>query len=102
MTGYGTCVQDGVRTSSRGAPLTPPCAWGRFTRWRSAQGAAAQPWAEGVHTSGDTPGIALTLFAPQAIACHWGLRRRPYGPVEWLLRAWTNLSLPRWKGSAVR
>jgi uncharacterized protein len=46
--------------------------------------------------------IALALFALQVAACHWWLRQHPYGPVEWLLRAWTNLAWPRWTGPAAR
>jgi uncharacterized protein len=46
--------------------------------------------------------IALALFAVQVAGCHWWLRRHPYGPVEWLLRAWTNLAWPRWTGRAAR
>ncbi|MFF7892442.1 DUF418 domain-containing protein [Streptomyces sp. NPDC007907] len=41
--------------------------------------------------------IALMLFTGQAAASHWWLIRHPYGPVEWGLRTWTNLSPPRWK-----
>ncbi|MEU9608897.1 DUF418 domain-containing protein [Streptomyces sp. NPDC048057] len=44
--------------------------------------------------------IALALFAAQVMASRWWLRRHPYGPVEWILRAWTNLARPRWKGPA--
>ncbi|MFF1917490.1 DUF418 domain-containing protein [Streptomyces sp. NPDC058239] len=40
--------------------------------------------------------IALTLFAAQAVASRWWLRHRTYGPLEWLLRAWTTLSIPPW------
>lgn len=40
-------------------------------------------------------GIALALFACQVVACRWWLRRHPYGPVEWLLRAVTNAAQPR-------
>ncbi|MEU7578524.1 DUF418 domain-containing protein [Streptomyces sp. NPDC041068] len=39
--------------------------------------------------------IALTLFAVQTAASRWWLRRHTYGPLEWLLRAWTTLSVPR-------
>ncbi|MBY8846639.1 DUF418 domain-containing protein [Streptomyces sp. SP2-10] len=41
--------------------------------------------------------IALMLFTCQAAASRWWLARHPYGPVEWGLRTWTNLSPPRWK-----
>jgi uncharacterized protein len=42
-------------------------------------------------------GIALALFAFQVAGSRWWLRRHAYGPVEWLLRAVTNLSWPRWR-----
>ncbi|MER5962177.1 DUF418 domain-containing protein [Streptomyces sp. NPDC002057] len=38
--------------------------------------------------------IALALFAAQIVVSRWWLRRHRYGPVEWLLRAWTTLSRP--------
>ncbi|MEI5101137.1 DUF418 domain-containing protein [Streptomyces sp. PmtG] len=41
--------------------------------------------------------MALALFTLQAVACRWWLRRHPYGPVEWLLRALTHLAWPRWR-----
>ncbi|MGW6455380.1 DUF418 domain-containing protein [Streptomyces sp. NPDC055078] len=41
--------------------------------------------------------IALTLFAAQAVASRWWLRHHVYGPLEWLLRAWTTLSTPPWR-----
>ncbi|WP_420823938.1 DUF418 domain-containing protein [Streptomyces roseifaciens] len=31
------------------------------------------------------------------VACRWWLERHAYGPVEWGLRAWTNLSRPTWR-----
>ncbi|MFE1552154.1 DUF418 domain-containing protein [Streptomyces sp. NPDC058718] len=43
------------------------------------------------------PGVlamALALFAAQAAGARWWLRRYRYGPLEWLLRAWTTLTLP--------
>ncbi|MDK0524306.1 DUF418 domain-containing protein [Streptomyces sp. ML-6] len=40
--------------------------------------------------------IALALFAAQAVACRWWMRHHTYGPLEWLLRAWTTLSVPQW------
>ncbi|MER5709665.1 DUF418 domain-containing protein [Streptomyces sp. NPDC002122] len=43
------------------------------------------------------PGVlatALALFAVQAVGARWWLRRYRYGPLEWLLRAWTTLTLP--------
>ncbi|MEV0261239.1 DUF418 domain-containing protein [Streptomyces sp. NPDC050617] len=42
-------------------------------------------------------GIALALFAAQAAASRWWLRRHAYGPLEWLLRAWATLSAPPWR-----
>ncbi|MGA4838040.1 DUF418 domain-containing protein [Streptomyces sp. G45] len=44
--------------------------------------------------------VAVALFAAQAAASRWWLGRHRYGPVEWLLRAWTTLSRPRWRGGA--
>ncbi|MEV4251234.1 DUF418 domain-containing protein [Streptosporangium canum] len=44
--------------------------------------------------------IALALFALQAAGSRWWLRSHPYGPMEWLLRAWTTLSVPPWRGRA--
>ncbi|WP_406142943.1 DUF418 domain-containing protein [Streptomyces anulatus] len=41
--------------------------------------------------------IALTLFAAQTVASRWWLTRHGYGPLEWLLRAWTTLSIPPWR-----
>ncbi|MFF3838549.1 DUF418 domain-containing protein [Streptomyces sp. NPDC001930] len=38
--------------------------------------------------------IAVALFAAQVVASRWWLRRHRYGPVEWLLRAWTTLTWP--------
>ncbi|MER5312400.1 DUF418 domain-containing protein [Streptomyces sp. NPDC002773] len=38
--------------------------------------------------------VALALFAAQVVSGRWWLRRHRYGPVEWLLRAWTTLSRP--------
>ncbi|WP_327675169.1 DUF418 domain-containing protein [Kitasatospora sp. NBC_00458] len=49
------------------------------------------------------PGVALigvVLFAAQAVFCRRWLARHPYGPVEWLLRAATTLTRPRWRGAA--
>ncbi|MEU0522425.1 DUF418 domain-containing protein [Streptomyces niveus] len=41
--------------------------------------------------------IALALFAAQSVTSRWWLRHHAYGPLEWLLRAWTTLSIPRWR-----
>ncbi|MFF0445785.1 DUF418 domain-containing protein [Streptomyces sp. NPDC004609] len=41
--------------------------------------------------------IAVTLFTAQTVASRWWLKRHAYGPLEWLLRAWTTLSVPPWR-----
>lgn len=41
--------------------------------------------------------LALLTFAAQLAASRWWLRRHPYGPVEWLLRAATYLKIPAWR-----
>jgi len=41
-------------------------------------------------------GLALAIYALQLVASDAWLQRHPYGPVEWLLRAWTLLTAPRW------
>ncbi|MFD3508182.1 DUF418 domain-containing protein [Nocardia sp. NPDC058666] len=46
-------------------------------------------------------GIALLTFAAQLALSAWWLRGHPYGPVEWLLRAATYLTVPPWR-TAVR
>ncbi|MFI8434408.1 DUF418 domain-containing protein [Streptomyces sp. NPDC079020] len=46
-------------------------------------------------------GIALALFAAQTVVGRWWLRRHAYGPLEWLLRAWTTLSIPAWRSPGV-
>ncbi|MFM9925018.1 DUF418 domain-containing protein [Variovorax sp. H27-G14] len=38
--------------------------------------------------------IAFAIFACQLVLSRWWMRRFVYGPVEWLLRAVTNLALP--------
>lgn len=38
--------------------------------------------------------IALAIFAAQLVLSRWWMRRFVYGPVEWLLRAFTNLVPP--------
>lgn len=38
--------------------------------------------------------FAFSIFAVQMLLSHWWMRHFAYGPVEWLLRALTNLSLP--------
>lgn len=42
-------------------------------------------------------GIVLGIFATQLWLSAWWLRTHEYGPVEWLLRALTTLSWPRWR-----
>jgi uncharacterized protein len=39
-------------------------------------------------------GIAFAIFACQLVLSRWWLRRFAYGPVEWLLRAFTHLERP--------
>lgn len=48
--------------------------------------------------------IALLLFSAQVLASRWWLRRYRYGPLEWLLRAWTTLTWPPFRrgGAAPR
>ncbi|MEV6773336.1 DUF418 domain-containing protein [Nocardia sp. NPDC051030] len=41
--------------------------------------------------------IALVTYAAQLQLSAWWLRRYGYGPVEWLLRAATYLSVPAWR-----
>jgi uncharacterized protein len=38
--------------------------------------------------------IAFAIFAAQLVLSRWWMSRFVYGPVEWLLRAFTNLALP--------
>ncbi|GAB3932114.1 hypothetical protein GCM10027614_00680 [Micromonospora vulcania] len=40
--------------------------------------------------------VALAIFAVQLAASAWWMHRFRYGPVEWVLRAWTNRERPRW------
>ncbi|GAA5092650.1 DUF418 domain-containing protein [Nocardia iowensis] len=42
-------------------------------------------------------GLALLTFAAQLALSTWWLRNHRYGPIEWLLRAGTYLSIPEWK-----
>lgn len=42
-------------------------------------------------------GIALLTYAVQLALSVWWLRYHKYGPVEWLLRAATYLSVPGWR-----
>ncbi|MFJ9315506.1 DUF418 domain-containing protein [Pimelobacter simplex] len=41
--------------------------------------------------------IALALFAVQLAVSRWWLGGHAYGPLEWLLRAWTVLGVPPWR-----
>ncbi|WP_194824728.1 DUF418 domain-containing protein [Nocardia sp. XZ_19_231] len=41
--------------------------------------------------------IAVLTFAAQLSLSAWWLRDHPYGPVEWLLRAATYLTIPPWR-----
>lgn len=44
--------------------------------------------------------IGLLTFAAQLAFSAWWLRRHPYGPVEWVLRAATYLTIPAWRRPA--
>lgn len=44
--------------------------------------------------------IALAIFAGQLVVSRWWLRRHVYGPLEWGLRALTNLERPAWRRRA--
>lgn len=44
--------------------------------------------------------IGLLTFAAQLALSTWWLRGHPYGPVEWLLRAATYLTIPPWRRRA--
>ncbi|MGW0634534.1 DUF418 domain-containing protein [Nocardia salmonicida] len=46
--------------------------------------------------------IAVLTFAAQLSLSAWWLRGHPYGPVEWLLRAATYLTVPAWRKSSAR
>ncbi|MFE9319712.1 DUF418 domain-containing protein [Nocardia sp. NPDC052278] len=39
-------------------------------------------------------GIALVTYGAQLALSHWWLRGHAYGPIEWVLRAATYLSVP--------
>lgn len=43
--------------------------------------------------------FALALFCAQTGLSRWWLRRRAYGPLEWLLRAITLGAWPRWRAA---
>ncbi|MGW4243103.1 DUF418 domain-containing protein [Nocardia sp. NPDC004722] len=42
-------------------------------------------------------GLAVATYLAQLQISAWWLRRHPYGPVEWLLRAATYRSVPAWR-----
>ncbi|WP_067822422.1 DUF418 domain-containing protein [Nocardia inohanensis] len=44
--------------------------------------------------------IAVVIYAGQVRLSVWWLRRHAYGPVEWVLRAATYLSVPAWRKSS--
>ena len=41
--------------------------------------------------------VAFAIFAVQIPVSAWWLNRHTYGPLEWLLRAFTNWSIPAWR-----
>lgn len=41
--------------------------------------------------------VALAIFATQIPISAWWLNRHTYGPLEWLLRAFTNFTIPAWR-----
>ena len=47
-------------------------------------------------------GIAFAIFAAQLVLSLWWLGRFDYGPVEWMLRAFTNLELPPMRRKAAQ
>ncbi|MGK5741144.1 DUF418 domain-containing protein [Micromonospora sp. URMC 103] len=44
--------------------------------------------------------VAVAVFAAQVAASAWWMRGHHYGPVEWLLRALTNATVPPWRRAA--
>jgi uncharacterized protein len=42
-------------------------------------------------------GVVCALFAAQLVVSRWWLCRHAYGPLEWLLRAWTLREWPPWR-----
>lgn len=44
--------------------------------------------------------VALAIFAAQIPISAWWMRRHTYGPLEWLLRAFTNWTIPAWRRPA--
>ena len=54
------------------------------------------PPGESLQSEGATPlGVALGVFALQLPPSAWWLSRYRYGPLEWLLRAFTSIEWPR-------
>ena len=46
--------------------------------------------------------LSVALYAAQLrLSAHW-MRTHAYGPVEWILRAVTNLELPAWRAGGGR
>lgn len=45
----------------------------------------------------ETVAIALAIFAVQIPLSRWWMNRHTYGPLEWLLRAFTNWEIPSWR-----
>ncbi len=41
--------------------------------------------------------VAFAIFAAQIPVSAWWLNRHTYGPLEWLLRAFTNWTIPAWR-----
>lgn len=46
--------------------------------------------------------VVVAIYGLQMLASHWWMRRHAYGPAEWLLRALTTASLPRWTRPATQ
>lgn len=44
--------------------------------------------------------IAATIYAAQLVGSAWWMRRHRYGPLEWLLRWFTNGERPPWRRAA--
>lgn len=45
----------------------------------------------------EVAGVVCAVFAAQLVVSRWWLRRHAYGPLEWLLRAWTRREWPPWR-----
>ncbi|MFE3187574.1 DUF418 domain-containing protein [Nocardia sp. NPDC059240] len=46
--------------------------------------------------------LAIATYLAQLQVSVWWLRRHPYGPVEWLLRAATYRSVPAWRTASIQ